>query len=176
VSNARVGGRCTTRLNFFPISTCDLDVEDREPDGTIRHASTSANMYPLDIHWRRVCCRWARNGPRICLYRMLGRRPQPVLVTITACRLRSNPGYAMEYSFEGEHAGRRFAHKQRMKVLNGQHGVRADQWTYEEPIFVSQDSTQALAIANDLGRARLLKTNFRPLELAEDEKHRVLSA
>jgi hypothetical protein len=114
------------------------------------------------------------------LYRALARAPHPIVVTLTDMRFLTNPNYAMLWRFEGERDGWRIVGKQRLKVLKGTHGVPINRWIYEEPLLVAGDDgsglPRALALADERGRARLVKTNFHPLVLSADDQARIAHA
>jgi hypothetical protein len=104
------------------------------------------------------------------LYRKLARHPQPVLATITATAYRGG-GFKItkEYTFELNHHGQRLTFKQQMRVLKADSRMPRDRWIYEEPFLIG-DGPQALALVGDEGRGQLVRTNFRPLKLTENEK------
>ncbi len=110
------------------------------------------------------------------LYRTLARAPNPIGARVLGVRLVSSPGWAREvsFSYRGADGGERTG-KQRLKVLKGEHGVAPEDWTYEEPIPVSERGDVLLALAGD-GGARLVKTSFEPLVLTDEEKRRLGAA
>jgi hypothetical protein len=109
------------------------------------------------------------------LYRKLARHPQPVPATITATAYRDG-GFkiAKEYTFELNHHGQRLTSKQQMRVLKADSRMPRDRWIYEEPFLIG-DGPQALALVDDEGRGQLVRTNFRPLKLTENEKRCILA-
>jgi hypothetical protein len=71
--------------------------------------------------------------------------------------------------------GQRLTFKQQMWTLKADRRMPRDRWIYEEPFLVG-DGPQALALVGDKGSARLVRTNFRPLKLTENEKSCILAA
>lgn len=109
------------------------------------------------------------------LYRKLALMPQPIVALIEGVEQVSSPNYAHRYTYRYRFGEQDISRKQLFKVKPSS-AKNPAHWTYEEPLFLNEQRSEALALSDGQGNALLVSRRFRPLVLTAEEQGRVIDA
>jgi hypothetical protein len=103
------------------------------------------------------------------LYRRMGRKLMPVIVSVDGVRYLQSPDYAKEYRYRLIAGDKQplssEVRRQLLPVIKGRRGIPPTQWLYEEPIVLDPDHRRAIAAIAPNGESLLMLQSFWPFRL-----------